>query len=207
MKNVFYVSNQSSDGFDYPVGNRDNFDGWYTYLSLGGSWCRKDEIMFYYGHLGEDYLKDLGSAKGEMVYSVSNGVVYKIYTSKPDRWGGVIIIKHVASKWNKFSVYGITISESAELFTNVVYTLYGHLDLAEIYVHENDNVARGTPIGKIGFVPVFPTPHLHFEVKSQKGIDSEFESGVGHGYSGTDNFAPNRYKPLAFIRANRPKIR
>jgi len=204
MKNVFPVF-PYSDGFDYPVGNRYNFDGWYTNLSLGCSWCRKDEITFYYGHLGEDYLKDSGSTKGEMVYSTSNGVIYKIYTGRPNSWGGVIIIKHVAPSWDHFSVAGATLSESTEVFTDMVYTLYGHLDLAEIYVHEYDNVARGTPIGKIGFVPAFPIPHLHFEVKNQNAIDMEFESGIGRGYSLVDNFAPNHYKPLAFIGANRPK--
>ncbi len=50
-----------SDGFDYPVGNRDDLSGWYTSLFLGDSWCKLDKITCYYGHLGEDYLINEGS--------------------------------------------------------------------------------------------------------------------------------------------------
>jgi len=189
-----------SDGFDYPVGNCDNFDGWYTSLFLGDSWSS------YYGHLGEDYLKSSGSSKGEMVYSASNGIVYKVYTGSPDSWGGVIIIKHTSPAWNNFSVAGTTLPDSGEISTNVVYTLYGHINLTEIYVNENENVNRRTPIGRIGVVSKFPTPHLHFEIMNQTAINTEWESGVGHGYSGTDNSAPNHYSPSGFINANRPQI-
>ncbi|MCK4458745.1 MAG: M23 family metallopeptidase, partial [Methanosarcinales archaeon] len=193
-----------SDGFDYPVGNRDNFDGWHTSLFLGGSWC--DASHCYYGHLGEDYLINSGSSKDELVYSASNGVVYKIYTGSPNSWGGVVIIKHVPPPGSNFSIAGTTLPETGEVSINIVYTLYAHIDLSEIYVHENENVGRRTPIGKIGVVPNFPTPHLHFEIKNQTAIDTGWQSGVGHGYSGTDNFAPNHYKPSNFNTINRPKI-
>lgn len=198
LANIVYAAIPASYGFDYPIGNKDNLDGWYTSLFLGDSWSS------YYGHLGEDYLKNTGSAKGEMVYSASSGVVYKIYTGSPNSWGGVVIIKHIPPSGNSFSVSGITLPNSGEISTNTVYTLYGHLDLAEIYVQENNNIAKGDPIGKIGVVSAFPTPHLHFEVKNQTAIDTEWQSGVGHGYSGTSNYAPNHYKPSNFIETNRP---
>lgn len=200
LANVVYAAVPISDGFDYPVGNRDNLEGWYKSLSLGESWS------LYYGHLGEDYLKNSASAKGENVYSASNGVVYKIYTGDPSGWGGVVIIKHAPSSGNSFSVSGLTLPDSGETSINTVYTLYGHLNLTAIYVYENENVGRGTKIGKIGLVEKFPTPHLHFEVKNQAAIDNEAHNGgTGHGYSGTDNSAPNHYKPSNFIAANRPQ--
>jgi len=205
LVNIVSAGVPISDGFDYPIGNRDNFNGWYTSLSLGNSWCTSNGANCYYGHLGEDYLKNSGSFEDETVYSVSNGIVYKIYTGSPNSWGGVVIIKHISPIWNNFSIAGTTLPNSGEVSTNVVYTLYGHINLTEIYVYENENVSRGAPIGKIGIVEDFPTSHLHFEIKNQTAIDTEWESGVGHGYSGTDKSAPNHYKPSDFINANRPQ--
>lgn len=112
--NVACAAIPVSNGFSYPVGNRDNFDGWRTSLSLGGSWST------YYGHLGEDYLKNSASAKGEMVYAAANGVVYKIYTGSPNSWGGVVIIKHISPSGTGFSVSGTTLPDSGEVSINTV---------------------------------------------------------------------------------------
>lgn len=76
--------------------------------------------------------------------------------------------------------------------------MYGHLQ--NIKVSQGQPVQRGMQIGEIGYVPDFPTPHLHFEIKNQ------LANGIGHGYSGSDGSAPYHYRPSQFINLNRPEL-
>ncbi|MBL7094658.1 M23 family metallopeptidase, partial [candidate division KSB1 bacterium] len=198
FENTHIVTTIESDGFDFPIGSPDNHSGWYISLYLGQSWSS------YYGHLGEDFLKNTGSSLGERVNASSNGEVYKIYTGSPNSWGGVIILKHISPTSDNFDISGCTLPNTGQKTTSVVYTLYAHLQ--NISVSEGDEVLRGAQIGEIGYVPDFPTPHLHFEVKNQTAVDTEWMEGVGHGYSGTDNYAPNHFKPSQFINQNREII-
>ncbi len=84
-------------------------------------------------------------------------------------------------------------------------------------------MAKGQKIAEIGKglvdVSSWSCSHLHFEIKDSAGYSSkEFAPknnihayccggqstfGIGFGYSGTDNSAPNRYIPAAFILKNR----
>ena len=200
---LFYIHTAFAvinDGFDFPVGIPSNHSGWYIILHLGESW---DSNI---GHLGEDFLKTEGSALGEAVYAAGNGVVYQIYTGSPNSWGGVVIIKHEAPLGSTFNISNCTLTgDPGETDTSVgvVYTMYGHLQ--NILVSRGQVIQRGMKIGEVGYVPDFPTPHLHFEIKSQSAIDSEWQNGVGHGYSDTDGSAPYHYQPSTFINQNRPK--
>ena len=200
---LFYIHTAFAvinDGFDFPVGIPSDHSGWYIILHLGESW---DSNI---GHLGEDFLKTEGSALGEAVYAAGNGVVYQIYTGSPNSWGGVVIIKHEAPLGSTFNISSCTLTgDPGETDTSVgvVYTMYGHLQ--NILVSRGQVIQRGMKIGEVGYVPDFPTPHLHFEIKSQSAIDSEWQNGVGHGYSDTDGSAPYHYQPSTFINQNRPK--
>lgn len=91
-------------------------------------------------HTGIDYL----GKEGEMVCSVWDGVVSKVYEDK--LWGYCVEIKHTGNLLGK----------------------YRNLD-SEIAVKEGDKVTGGQAIGKIGrsaSVEKAENPHLHFELWS-----------------------------------------
>ena len=129
LRNAFALC---SSGFSFPVGGTSDHSGWDIRLELGESWNG------YYGHPGEDFLIDFGSALGKPVSAASDGIVHFVYAGSPQSWGGVVIIKHTAPTGSNFNISGCALQGDpgdSNTSTLVVYTLYGHL--------ENISVSKG----------------------------------------------------------------
>jgi murein DD-endopeptidase MepM/ murein hydrolase activator NlpD len=191
------------------------------------------------GHLAQDYFLPTGTTAGKKVYAVANGVVVEVMNyntqygwcdEEHHGWGRVIIIKHEAPPGTVFNTVNSIISEdynflddrypgSTEKNPSIVYTLYGHLSKTDLKVKKGDFIKKGQSIAVIGNYPEdqpWTTPHLHFEIKSQKGFEEGVwdksnpgkhlkpqscnAQGVGSGYSYIDNYAPDRYNPSIFIK-------
>jgi len=117
------------DGFDFPVGNTNDYGGWYISLSLGQSWyCNNcNPPRWYRGHLAEDFLRTAGTALGQPVYAAANGIIDQIYTGSPTSWGGVVIIKHKVILGKEFDITGCTLPGDPgedETSIDLVYTMY-----------------------------------------------------------------------------------
>jgi len=207
---IFIVFAFSFSGFGYPTSASGEKTAKIS-LGLGESWS------FASGHLGEDYL--LG--ENAPVYSIADGIVFKVASwpecpnSASHGWGGVVIIKHqIPDNINKnFDTTNATLQGSPAISNpKVVYSMYGHLK--NIQVKEGETIKKGSIIGEVGKVCKKNggtyAPHLHFEIKDQNAIDGEDKirkiPGIGHGYSGRDGYAPNRYIPSKFIENNKDLI-
>ena len=199
-------------GFDQPLKSykkedkqgREQTYNWYVSLELGESWDLSS------GHLGEDWVlldqkdvdnNDISKAEiGQSVYSIADGIVFKV-ADWPEcgagnhGWGGVVLIKHqipddIDKKFNLTNTIlpnpkgteeakkaeGKRIQGLEEKGTKVVYSMYGHLK--NIQVKEGDAIKKGDKVGEIGEVCYKNstkkyTPHLHFEIKDQNAIDGE----------------------------------
>lgn len=237
------IKNNPTNPDEFVFNNNDPIsNGWHG--SKNGVGANADSIRK--GHLGEDYSLTNGNSAGKRVYAAANGTVVEVMDSdkkygwcdeKSHGWGRVIVIKHEAPEGAFFNTDGSIVSEtyspndsqhpgSTEKNPTVVYTLYGHLSKRDLDVKPGDRVKKGQPIARIGSseeVSEFPiawTPHLHFEIKSQKGFNEgvwdkknpgkHLEqwcnktqiNGIGSGYSYLSNYAPERYNPTRFIKNN-----
>jgi len=207
---IFIAFAFSFSGFGYPTSASGEKTAKIS-LGLGESWS------FASGHLGEDYL--LG--ENAPVYSIADGIVFKVASwpecpnSASHGWGGVVIIKHqIPDNINKnFDTTNATLHGSPAISNpKVVYSMYGHLK--NIQVKEGETIKKGSIIGEVGKVCKKNggtyAPHLHFEVKDQSAIEKDVVieniPGIGHGYSGRDGYAPNRYIPSKFIENNKDLI-
>jgi murein DD-endopeptidase MepM/ murein hydrolase activator NlpD len=202
-------------------------DGWSGH-GLGWSDSTDPDMR---GHLGQDYYLDSGCSGSSdytvdnPVYAVSNGVVVQV-VNNPNTlygwedngdhgWGRVIVIKHTISPGSFDTANSMLTVNPNEANPVVVYSLYGHLRKGSILVNVGDTVRKGQEIAKIGKGGVdvsWSCSHLHFEIKNETAYNStsspeyccisRYVPGVGRGYSGTDGYAPNRYKPSEFIANN-----
>ncbi|MHB8092066.1 MAG: putative Ig domain-containing protein, partial [Syntrophales bacterium] len=222
-----------SDGFVFPVlgvsqtdpvTNTSNplDDGW------NGNGLGASVSGFGDGHLGQDYAK--AGCAGLPVYAVSKGKVVQVidadnqygWNDGADHgWGRVIIIEHTLSSGFKTDNAMVTTTPNEANFRKV-YSLYGHLKRGSIIVSVGDPVEKGQKIAEIGQDGVDLNTggsHLHFEIKNgsayaskefspKNGFDAyccgnQPTCGVGFGYSGKQNYAPNRYIPSVFIENNK----
>lgn len=86
---------------------------------------------------------DIMAARGTPVYAVDDGVIKKLFTSKP---GGLTIYQYDPSE--RYAYY------------------YAHLDRYEESIHEGQTVRRGELIGYVGSTGNADpnAPHLHFAI-------------------------------------------
>ena len=212
-----------SDGFVFPVlgvsqtdpvTNTSNplDDGWH------GNGVGANVSDFDDGHLGQDYAK--AGCAGLPVYAVSKGKVVQVIDADNQYgwadggdhgWGRVIIIEHTLSSGFKTDNSMVTTTPN-EANPRKVYSLYGHLKRGSILVSVGAAVDKGQKIAEIGQDGVDLNTggsHLHFEIKngsayaSKECCVSQPTYGVGFGYSGKSDYAPNRYIPSVFIENNK----
>lgn len=127
-------------------------------------------------HLGSDWNAVTGGATdlGDPVYVVAHGLV--AYAGDlAGGWGRVVRVVHQTD-------------------AGLVETVYAHLD--RIDVEAGQLLHRGDPVGTIGDAHGVYIPHLHFELRTQVGMD------IGPGYAeNTDGWTD----PTAYINAHRPR--
>lgn len=179
IKDLPVPSEFVSDGFDFPLGNSDNYPPWEITLGLGKSWDS------HFGHLGEDYLlkdkKGINISNGQPVYACSNGMV--VFAGNGGKnWGDVILIKCQLPEGR------------------IIYYQPSHLE--RLFVKEKQGVKRDQLLGYITKLPAWEA-HLHLEFKYWEAIEKESNFPVGKGYSGKNGYAPNRESPSKFIKENR----
>lgn len=164
----FFAENPQyyTDGFDYPVGPPDG-KGYYNAQKFGQN-----------THLGDDW-NGLGGGNtdlGDPVHSTANGLVV-FAQNMGGGWGNVVRIVHVTSDKPLVSVE----------------SLYAHLE--KIDVKEGQSIKRGDKLGTIGNAGGIYYAHLHFEIRTEYGMD------IGGGYSvDTRGYTD----PTAFIKKHRP---
>ncbi|PIR76834.1 MAG: hypothetical protein COU30_05720, partial [Candidatus Magasanikbacteria bacterium CG10_big_fil_rev_8_21_14_0_10_38_6] len=191
-------------GFSYPESAKDTSILPIS-LRLGEGWTANTGKK-YIGHLGEDFVGDVGNP----VYAIADGIVEYVSgwpncpRSKNHGWGPVIIIKHFVSDPLKFNTDGTILSEETEKNPSQIFAQYSHL--TNVLVTPGQHISKGEKIAEIGSVCPY-IPHLHFEIKDSESlkIDSG-NGGAGTGYSGIDGYAPHRYKPSAFIDLNKDLV-
>ncbi|MEI8203475.1 MAG: L,D-transpeptidase family protein [Bacteroidota bacterium] len=146
-----------SDGFDYPVGNRDG-KGSYVSLTDGktyDSWYNSTAFAAEYKlgiHTGID-LNGSGGGNtdlGQPVYSISRGWVEEAKDCGAP-WGNVVLIKHIYL-------------ENGSLRT--CFSVYAHL--LDLQKKKGDYVAKRTLIGHIGTGGGSYPAHLHLEIRKAK---------------------------------------
>ncbi len=151
------MSKNLTDGFDFPVGNKNGkgsyqsildsktYKGWYIATQFAEIYTEAKWI-----HTGEDW-NGMGGGNtdyGQPIYSIATGEVVFSDNCGP-LWGNVISIKH----------YYL---ENGRVKTN--YSLYAHLEKNEVKIGER--VKRRQQIGTIGRDPgkIYPA-HLHLEIR------------------------------------------
>ena len=82
---------------------------------------------------------DIAAPEGTVVGAAGSGTV--VYTGEQSGYGSIVILRHL----------------------NGLITLYAHV--SAILVHQNDKVAPGQPIARVGHSGRTTGPHLHFEVR------------------------------------------
>lgn len=154
-----------SDGFDYPVG-KPNAKNYYNAQPFTKN-----------NHLGDDWNGTGGgnSDLGDPVYACANGYV-TFAQNVGGGWGNIVRIVHVISREPLV----------------VVESLYAHLN--EIST-DLGPIKRGDQLGTIGNNDGMYYAHLHFEIRTQYGLD------IGPGYSSDTTGYTN---PTYFIKAHRP---
>jgi len=166
----------SSGSWAYPVGDPDSGAGWEMTNPLGNSWYSEQNRRWYWGHLGEDWFRSIGSSLGEPVYAASAGKVTMVLQNCGD-YVDVVIIEH-----------------EVEGFEEPIYSFYGHME-ANGYVQIGDWVEKRQQIGVLGD-PVTFEPHLHFEIKNRTALinppfsncsDLVNDIYISAGYSGKPN--------------------
>lgn len=176
------------------------------YKSIGFAKTWTDSVgKNYIGHLGDDFLGDVGTS----IFAIADGVVNVVYDwpacprSQSHGWGGVIIIRNEVNNPYFFISKNSIVTKGTQEKPKVVYTQYSHIK--NILVNVGDKVKKGQKIAEIAYVCNY-VEHLHFEIKDQYAIDNEIHNGVGKGYSGVDNYAPHHYSPSIFIENNKDLI-
>ncbi len=126
-------------------------------------------------HLGDDWNANTGgnSDLGDPIYAIGNGKVIKA-KDEGGGWGNVIIIRH-------------RLPNETE-----VESLYAHCERMD--VRKGDLVERGQQIGTIGNADGAYLAHLHFELRTQIGMET------GPGYSGDTS---GYIDPTKFIEEHR----
>ncbi len=168
-----------TDGFDFPVGNR-NGAGWavtgYDFMqwsNYSNSW-----------HPGEDWnIPGVGNGDwGELVYTIANGVV--IFSGWNTALGNIILIEHHLPNGDK------------------VWSQYAHLDRRMVY--KGDTVSRRQQIGTVGRGPENRfAAHLHFEIRSQPIPANAWPRTAGHPWV-RSRVLEYWIHPSNFIHSNRP---
>lgn len=186
----------------YPDSRHDMAKGEKT-ITFGMSWYDRVNNKYYKGHLGEDYLLDIGTP----VYAIADGEVSMVRNwpgcdtaiETNHGWGGVVQVAHTRPTGKPFATQGTIITTSSTQYSpKKVHSLYGHIE--NIQVETGDTVVRGQLLGFVAKVCPY-IPHLHFEIKDEEGFlyDEQHSSGPGFGYSGGDMYAPHRYRASSFI--------
>lgn len=168
-----------TDGFDFPVGDR-NGNGWgitgYSFLD----WSNYSNSY----HPGEDWnIPGAGNGDwGQPVYAIANGEV--VFSGWNTAMGNVILIKHYISP------------------IDFVWSQYAHLD--ERYVAKGDLVHRRQPIGTVGRGPnnTFAA-HLHFEIRKADLPANAWPRTNGAAWS-RSKVTDFWLHPSTFIKQNRP---
>src|SRR5271157_1095413 len=131
--------------WDY-IGNKQTPEGTFRLPTSGGLISRHGtEVLANPGHSHMGI--DIGSEKGQPVYSMGPGIVEKTWTEANNKLGGnSIYIKH----------------------NNGISSYYAHLD--SVNVRPGQNVDENTQIGSVGGTGKSPSgghlsPHLHFQVR------------------------------------------
>ncbi|MFI6866993.1 peptidoglycan DD-metalloendopeptidase family protein [Nocardia sp. NPDC050406] len=92
------------------------------------------------GHMGVD----LAASAGTPIYAASDGRV--VASGPASGFGGWVVIDSLDEKGNRYS------------------TVYGHMELSQIYVRVGDAVTAGQHIADVGSAGESSGPHLHFEL-------------------------------------------
>lgn len=120
---------------------------------------------------------DLANGRaGDTVRAAASGLVVCSEPNSSNGYGGYLVLAHRMP--------------SGEL----IYSVYAHLLLGTIRVHEGDQVSAGEPIARVGQTGRASTPHLHFEVRRAANTLERWEKA-----SVTD--------PIAYVLARLPSAR
>ncbi len=120
---------------------------------------------------------DLANGRaGDTVRAAASGLVVRAEPNASNGYGGYIVLAHRLPAGQ------------------LVYSVYAHLLLGTIRVHEGDPVPAGEPIARVGQTGRASTPHLHFEVRRAQNAFERWEKTPL-----TD--------PLAFVLERLPRMR
>lgn len=172
------------------------------------------------GHLGEDYHASPGpflGAPDHLGAPVRAAASGQVVLAERDIfefgscWHDVVILEHHAPEGTAWDVSDpdlvrLQCFDPPESFPPTpprethLYTLYGHLDRIENHLNVGDWVVAGQTLGQLAN-PECGGPHLHFEVKTERGmeLDQDLWRGAGAGYSFEAGCAPERYRPTRVV--------
>lgn len=196
------VYSEENSGLLFP--DSKNFESFLPIsLHLGQSWVDNNGHS-YVGHLGEDFVGDVGTP----IFSIADGVVEKFIDwptcprSKNHGWGPVLLVKYIVDEPLKFISHGSILTTGTTENPKEIFVQYSHIE--NITLNAGDKVGKGQRLGTIAKVCPY-IPHMHFEIKDSVAFNTDIalNTGPGTGYSGTNNYAPNRYMPSKFIELNR----
>lgn len=157
-----YMSPLLCDGFVYPVGNKTDggsYKGRFGFNRKG--WdvtctnCGSEKYGFHCGEVW-DALEGPNQDLNEFVFSIGNGIVYKIESNQNK--GASVGIQHVYLENGKF---------------DTVYSVYKNINLIqESELKIESKVKKGQPIGSIGSATKEIPSYLHIEIRKKEIKDS-----------------------------------
>jgi hypothetical protein len=161
--------------FSFPLVGDLNRDFFYTnYVDLDAGPGTRDYqcgSKTYNGHTGVDIVLPSFHRmdQGVLIVAAAPGRVTHVADGLPDRntqWVGGGFGNHVVITHD-----------------NGYQSIYAHMKRGSVRPTVGDQVQTGTPLGEVGSSGFSDMPHLHFEVRSIRGIVEAFAGSCGPGFS------------------------
>jgi murein DD-endopeptidase MepM/ murein hydrolase activator NlpD len=191
-----YMSPLISDGFDFPVGNKNNngpYKGRYGFQRKGWTitcnHCGKEKYGIHTGEVW-DAIENRNTDLNEYVFAISTGVVYKIEHSKSNN-GKAIMLEHVFLTNGKL---------------DTIYSIYKHMNPEGLKneIGIGDTIQKGDVIGSIGHIKDSIPTYLHIELRRKAISDQPIFIDYNNK---PDNWIATNFKEVSkFISTHRKLI-